>query len=312
MEYQGWIEDMSRAGLNLLVMHIPRSTEELISYARSDEFARLSEKADRAGIDIEWAPHALGYLLPRDECATHPDWFRMDLLGNRNPDWNLCPSSEQALEVVARNAASLARTLRPTTHRYYMWSDDGRPWCHCPDCASLTQADQNAIVMNTIIRAVRELDPLAMLSGLAYHNTLEPSDSVRFADGVFLEYAPIQRCFLHPLSDSECSVNRVEMAKLDALMKDHPDRGNAQVLEYWLDESLFWRTAGRPDELPRLPFSLGVLGRDLQLYADLGFRSVVSYAVLLGSRYRQTHGVPPVQEYGEALQEIRGPRVNEG
>jgi hypothetical protein len=79
-------------------------------------------------------------------------------------------------------------------------------------------------------------------------------------------------------------------------------------LEYWLDESLFWRTAGRPETLPRLPFSAAVLQRDLQLYAELGFRSVVTYAVQLGQAYRTQHGQPPLQAFGDALMSIGGPR----
>jgi hypothetical protein len=60
---------------------------------------------------------------------------------------------------------------------------------------------------------------------------------------------------------------------------------DSQVLEYWLDESLFWRAADRPNIPPRLPFYTEVLARDLQLYADFGFRSIVTYAVMLGKEY---------------------------
>jgi len=169
--------------------------------------------------------------------------------------------------------------------------------------ATLGPSAQNVIVTNAILDGVRSVDPQAALSGLAYHNTLRPLESVRPAEGIFLEYAPIERCFQHSLDDPNCAVNRVERARLEALLPGYPLAG-AQVLEYWLDESLFWRSAGRPEQLPRLPFDTEVLRRDLRYYARIGFRSVVTYGVMLGERYTALHGMPPILQYGEALRHV--------
>ncbi len=308
LTYPGWISEMKQANLNLLVIHTPEDIANLEEYAQSEGYATLSKEAAAAGIDIEWAPHAFRDLLPREEFGGHPEWFRMSLLGVRTPDWNLCPTNQQALEIVAENASKLASRLVPTTHRYYFWADDGRPWCHCPACAGLAPSDQSMLVTNAILQGIRTVDPQAQLSGIAYYNTLEPLQQTKPADGIFLEYAPIQRCFLHALDDESCAVNRAELGKLRGLLPSYPNRQDAQVLEYWLDESLFWRTAGRPEKLPRLPFSADVLERDLQLYADLGFRSVVTYAVMLGNEYRALYGEPPLRQYGEALAKVNGPR----
>ena len=299
----GWLSAMSLANLNLLIVHMPVNTQALVEYARTPAWHTLSDDAAARGIDVEWAPHAFADLLPRSEFAAQPDWFRMNLLGERLPDWNMCASSSPALDVVRQNAASLTRLLVPTTHRYYFWSDDGHPWCHCPLCARLGPGDQNMIVTNAILDGVRTVDPEAELSGLAYLNTLQPLQHVQPAEGVFLEYAPIERCFIHSLDDSNCAVNRAERARLEAVLPGHA-MARAQVLEYWLDESLFWRTAGRPESLPRLPFKPEVLERDLQFYARLGFRSIVSYGVMLGDKYASLHGEAPIRQYGEALMKV--------
>ncbi|MCE7980255.1 MAG: DUF4838 domain-containing protein [Caldilinea sp. CFX5] len=306
--YPHWLAEMRQAKLNLLIIHVPRSMAELVEYAASAHFVALAAEAADAGIDIEWAPHSLNELLPRAHFAAHPDWFRMDIMGQRTPDFNMCVASADAFQVVEQNAARLAAQLQPTTHRYYFWGDDGRPWCYCPECVQLGAADQNMRFTNTVLAGIRTVDPAAQLSGLAYYSTLGPLEQIKPAEGVFLEYAPIQRSFLYALDDDQCAVNRDEFAKLQRLLPTYDAQPNAQVLDYWLDESLFWRTAGRPEKLPRLPFSAAVLQRDLQLYADLGFRSIVSYAVLLGQEYRTQHGQPPIQVYGEALMSIRGPR----
>ena len=307
--YPDWLVEMKQAQLNLLIIHTSRNVPELVAYSESSHFASLADEAANSDIDIEWAPHALKDLLPRDLYAEHPEWFRMNLLGQRAPDWNMCVSNSDAHHVVRQNAAELAGKLKPTTHRYYFYSDDGRPWCQCPDCAWLSPADQNMLFTNTVLEGIRTVDSQAHLSGLAYYSTLEPLSTVNPAKGVFLEYAPIQRSFLYALDDAGCAVNRAELAKLKrVLLDDENQMEQAQVLEYWLDESLFWRTAGRPEMLPRLPFSAEILQRDLQLYADLGFRSVVTYAVMLGQDYRDQHGQPPLREYGEALLSVTGSR----
>jgi hypothetical protein len=301
LSWDHWLDEMKEAQLNLLIIHVSRNMSELVEYAQSDHCAALARQAERYGIEIEWAPHALKELLPRQHFADHPEWFRMNTAGLRTPDYNMCPSSQDALAEVRTNAARVATMLKPTTDRYTFWSDDGRPWCECPACASLNQADQSMRFTNAVLDGLRTMVPHAKLSGLAYHNTLEPLETVQPAAGIFLEYAPIRRSFHYALSDPASAINRGEVRKLQAILPTGQAGEDSQVLEYWLDESLFWRAAERPERLPKLPFFPDVLARDLQTYADLGFRSVVSYAVMLGKEYREQHGRPPIQEYGDAL-----------
>src|SRR5262249_34574035 len=73
LAWDRWLEEMRAAGLNLLIIHTPRNMSELVAYAASDHVRRLSQKADRFGIDIEWAPHALKELLPREHFVEHPE-----------------------------------------------------------------------------------------------------------------------------------------------------------------------------------------------------------------------------------------------
>lgn len=300
-----WLDEMKEAQLNLLIIHVSRNMSDLMEYAQTEHFAALARQAERYGIEIEWAPHALKELLPRQHFADHPEWFRMNTAGLRTPDYNMCSSSQDALAEVRTNAARVATLLKPTTDRYYLWSDDGRPWCECPACAPLNQADQSMRFTNAVLEGLRAVVPHAKLSGLAYHNTLEPLETVQPAAGIFLEYAPIRRSFHFALTDPGSAINRGEYRKLQAILPNAWAGEGSQVLEYWLDESLFWRSAERPERLPKLPFFPEVLARDLQTYADLGFRSVVSYAVMLGKEYREQHGRPPIQEYGEALIKAR-------
>lgn len=307
--WDGWLEEMRDAQLNLLVIHTPRNMSELVAYAATPHFRQLSQKAERFSIDIEWAPHALKELLPREHFAEHPEWFRLNTAELRSPDYNMCITNVAAQDVVRANAAAMAKTLTPTTDRYYFWSDDGRPWCQCEQCAGLSQSDQSMLFTNTVLEGIRTVIPAAKVSGLAYQNSLEPLSAIKPAAGVFLEYAPILRSFHYALNDAASAINRGEYRQLQDILPSYGGvRSDSQVLDYWLDESLFWRAADRPTIPPHLPFYPAVLASDLQLYADLGFRSIVSYAVMLGKEYRDAHGQPPIQAYGEALQQI-SPRV---
>jgi hypothetical protein len=111
--------------------------------------------------------HAMLELLPRDLFERDLDLFRADETGSRVPDWNLCPSNPRALEIVGENAVRLSQALTPTTHRYYYWSDDGKPWCHCAECRGLNDADQMLLTTNAILHALRRWDPQARVAGLA-------------------------------------------------------------------------------------------------------------------------------------------------
>jgi hypothetical protein len=247
----------------------------------------------------EFELHAMHWLLPRERYAEHPDWFRMDRHGERQPDANLCPSHPEALATVASRAVELAERLPPSTDRYYFWPDDDGGWCHCDQCRSLTPSDQQVIVMNAILAALRTARPDARLSCLAYLSCLAPPTSVAPAQGLFLEYAPIRRCYRHPLSDPCCALNREHAAGLPGLLSTFGTDG-AQVLEYWLDASMFsgWRRPARP-----VLFDLGVLKADLAFYARHGFRSATTFGVYLDAYYFATHGTPPVIEYGQALKQ---------
>jgi hypothetical protein len=273
---------MATAGLNLIGLH--GAPEGVLAFVESEAGERFLAEARGAGLDVEYELHALG-------------WFRMDRHGARRSDSNLCPSQPEALALAAGRALVLAERLPPSTGRYYFWADDATPWCHCDACKDLSPSDQNVRVMNALLEGLRGRLPRARLACLAYANTLAPPTRVRPEEGIFLEYAPIDRCFRHALADPDCALNRPFLAGLPALLDAFGAEG-AQVLEYWLDCSLFsgWRRPPQP-----VPFSRSVVEADLETYARLGFRSVTTFGVYLDPEYLERHGEPPVREYGECL-----------
>jgi len=296
LEGPDWVPLLARAGLNLVALH--GGVDEVIAFTESTAGRLFLAEAEAAGLAREYELHAMSWLLPRELFPAHADWFRMDRHGERRPDANLCSSHPEALARVTARAVELAERLLPSTDRYYFWPDDAGAWCHCEACRGLSPSDQQVLVMNTIAAALRSHRAEARFSCLAYANCLPAPTAVAPAPGLFLEYAPIMRCYRHALSDPTCDLNREHAAGLPSLMERFGSDG-AQVLEYWLDASMFsgWQRPAR-----RVPLRPDLLAADLQFYASLGFRSATTFGVFLDADYFAAYGAPPVEEYGRALQ----------
>ena len=174
------------------------------------------------GLEVEYELHAMKELLPRRLFRKDEGLFRMDETGQRNPDANLCVHSQAALEIAAENAVAIARTLRPTTGRYFYWGDDGKPWCRCPECEGLSDSDQATLLENHLLRALRGHDPRASLAHLAYLNSLSPPAKVKPEPGVFLEYAPIKRRYDTPYEKQSDPGQPDGLSALDANLAGVP------------------------------------------------------------------------------------------
>jgi len=300
-----WPDLLQRAGVNVLGIHnwsmdnrFSEKIDEIIAYFRSAEGAGMLEALKKRGIEVEFELHAMSWLLPREWFSRFPEWFRMDEHGNRTQLDNMCPSNEEALEVIGRNAAKLAVLLPPTTNRYYMWQDDNRPWCMCDKCRALSASDQTLIVNNAILEAVRTVRSDAMLSHLAYTSTLEtPPVLVKPKAGIFLEMAgPI----IHRAKEQRSVRLRDDEKFCQALARNLQvfDVREAQVLEYWLDISLF---SGWKKPVPKLEFDAARAADDIAYYKELGFRSITTFGVFLDRDYFGKFGEPPVVEYASLL-----------
>jgi hypothetical protein len=295
-----WPERAKHAGLSTIALHPFPGT--VIKWIRSEAGQGFLEKCRTLGLEVEYELHAMRELLPRSRFQKEPDLFRMDANGQRTPDANCCPNNPRTLDTIAEAAVEIGRTLRPTTGRYFYWGDDGRPWCQCQKCRDLSDSDQALLVENAMCQALRRQEPKAQVAHLAYHNTLKPPKQVKPADGVFLEYAPIQRRYDLPYEQQQKPEDPDALSALDANLKVFP-KETAQVLEYWLDVSRFskWK---RPSV--RLPWRRDVFLADLETYHQRGIRHVTTFAVYIDADYQRRYGdLAFLDEYGAGLSEPR-------
>ena len=298
-----WVERMEQSGLNLLGIHTDTRLEDLTKlkhYLESEEGKKLWNLCQEKGIDIEFELHVLQDLLPRSLFNDHPEYFRADEKGVRRQKHNMCFTSEKAYEVIGENITELCEWLKPTTHRYFFWIDDVQnSYCKCEHCSQYSESEQALVYSNRLIEILKKIDQRASLAHLAYCKTMPAPIKVKPLDGVFLEFAPINRDYTQSLPDGPLQHLRDNLVVFP--------KETAHVLEYWLDASMFARW--KRDKRVEIPWKKEFGERDVKLYRDLGIDSVTTFATWIDPIYIKLFGKEETQrmihEYGSVLNEKR-------
>lgn len=301
---EAWIRRLSEAGIATLGLHpvggrhAVDSLKELLGRLKTAEYRALLDTARRRGLAVEYELHAAGYLMPRELFSEHPDYFRQNEAGERTADYNFCVSNPEALSLFARRAAALAGELYQSSPRYYFWMDDGHDChCFCPKCRTLSPSDQQMIALTAALREIRKNIPEAKMAYLAYYDSLTPPKVLRGEEGIFLEYAPLEKYTAK--GEGAVAAVAAEQAMLPPLLdffKEEPPR----VLEYWYDNSLFSRWKKPPQK-----FTLDEerMQREMKEYFRLGFSEIASFACFLGEDYEALHGGFDLTPFARCLRE---------
>ena len=292
-----WIDLLQRGHFTTLGAHFVPALFEMEGYLDwlQTEGKQRLDAIRACGIEVEHELHALRYLLPRELFDEHPEYFRVNSKGERTPKHNCCVSNGEALAIVEERAYALAEALGQTGHRYYLWSDDAKDaWCHCEHCRSLSASDQNLLFLTSVLKGLRRYDPCAELCYLAYQEMLTPP-TLPIPDGVFLEFAPIKRDLSLPLTAEE---NRSTRESIERLLTVFPAE-KAEILEYWLDVSLYARWGEFP--VKRIPLYPEVLEADFAYYTSLGIGTIKTFGAFMDEDYLNTYGDREIVAYGEIL-----------
>lgn len=292
-----WLDILKKGGFDTLGLHFIVTENRLEDYLRWLDGQRdLIRVFEDAGITVEHEIHAVGDLMPRERFASEPEMFRMDESGKRSPDYNLCPSSSEALKCLEESAYRLAVRLGQKGHEYHIWTDDHEVRCHCEQCRGKSVSDLNLIVYHALLRGIKRYDPEAKIAYLAYGNAFAPP-TLPIGPDVFLEFAPMNRNLQHRLTEPDGEKVRTE---LDRLLEVFP-ADSAQILEYWLDESLYSRYDR--SNIRKLSVNREVFGYDMQYYADKGVGAIKTFGAYLDKKYLETYGAEEILIYGALLQQ---------
>ena len=142
------------------------------------------------------------------------------------------------------------------------------------------------LVANNISKAIRSLEPNATVAFLAYLKTLPPPENIKPETGVFLEFAPVRRCYIHSINDSSCAINRKHWTYLLQLLDKSPP-STTHILEYWLDSSLFSQYK-KPAIKPL--YLENIVEQDLEAYSSLGITDITTFAVYMDDAYFKKWG----------------------
>jgi len=293
LETVDWPKLAHENGINTIGTHI--TPEQVVKFIHSEKGEKFLSDCKKYGIHVEHQLHAMGDLLPRELFTEDSAMFRMNEHGRRVNDYNLCVHSQKALDKVAEKALYYTKLLPSTNHLYYYWIDDGRPMCRCPECLEYSDSEQALIIENRIIKELRKFNPEAKLAHLAYHNTMSAPRRVKPEEGIFLQYAPIHRKWDKPLEEKYLQEIRENLTVFPV--------ETAEVLEYWLDVSIFskWKKPA-----VKLPWNREVFELDINTYASFGIRSITSFAVYIDDKYIETYkDISFLKEYGDGLKQVK-------
>jgi hypothetical protein len=295
-----WPQRAAEAGLTTIATHVTPS--EVAKFIQSDRGQEFLLQCREKGIAVEHELHAINDLLPRELFGKDPSMFPMNEKGERSPEFNCCVHSSKAIDVICRNAVKYAEILKSTTGRYFYWIDDGKPMCRCSRCRVYSDSEQALMLENEMLQALRKVDSRATLAHLAYARTMEAPVRIKPSPGIFLEFAPIGRTWSEPIDHREAKEGQHGryLDLLDANLEVFGKEG-AQVLEYWLDVSLF--SSWNRDAKKKLPWRRDVFLQDIRTYARRGIRHITSFAVYIDADYVRQYGQPPLNEYGKGLRD---------
>lgn len=300
-----WIGRAAGLGLDVLGIHpvggggADKSLADLLARLETPAFRARIDAARARGLAVEYEMHAASWLLPRTLFEEHSEYFRMDADGRRTPKSNFCFSNAEAMKIACERAVELAHRLYGSSHRYYFWLDDVHDGgCRCPSCAKLSASEQQTLFLNAVLGALRREIPDAQLAYLAYQGTVSAPRQVKPAEGLFLEFAPINRDMTRPLREQDASELR-DIRELLSLFG--PDR--ARVLEYWFDNSYFskWKKPAK-----RFVPKTEVIWSDRAYYRELGFGELCSFACYLGDDYEKLWGEPDVSSFARGFHSTAG------
>ena len=301
-----WIDRAASIGCDGLFLHpvggegAEASAKNLVELLREPTFRARIDRARARGLEIGYELHVGSWLLPRRLFAEHPEYFRLDGDGKRTPKTNFCLSNERAMDIAAGRAVELARALYGSSHRYFFWLDDVRDGtCRCEKCRALSASDQQLLFANRIVGELRKTIPDAQLCYLAYLGTIDVPERVKPAQGIFLEYAPIDRDMKRPLSEQQ---RNARLGSLEKLLEKF-GRKDARVLDYWLDNSLLSGWKKPPKEFVQRS---SVVWNDLAFYRELGFEDIATFACYLGDDYEKLWGKPDVTSFAKGFYSSKG------
>ena len=202
----------------------------------------------------------------------------------------LCYSNNQAFEGLVNHAVEYASEHAEVDCLHFWLSDAPNNFCECPECRKLSQSDHYVSLVKAVSKKLKERNITTRIIFLCYTNTLSAPITEKIetdVDNVIFMFAPISRCYTHPLTYKDCESG----AKIGGweLNKIQPPRTNeefVEILRKWQerydgDSFIFDYYLWRPLHDYLNPLGLArIIHKDMQDLMQLGLNGHVSCQVL--------------------------------
>ncbi|MBD3181947.1 DUF4838 domain-containing protein [Candidatus Poribacteria bacterium] len=206
------------------------------------------------------------------------------------------PPDEDEMKKSKVNLLEFAKNLPSEIKELFLWPADK------PLTLEKGKSLSDVILefMNEMVRKLRTIRPDNRMSFIAYWSTWHAPKYVKPDEGIFLEIAPMFRCFSHGITDPSCPINSKDIKPVIEDLVGIFNTDEAHVLGYWLDASLFGRSRYK-DMTGRIPQIGNICKDDLQYYKSKGVKNISTFAVGVDEDYLSRFASPMLFHYPALL-----------
>jgi hypothetical protein len=227
----------------------------------------------KRGILIEVGGHGYPNFLPPEKYFDqHPEWFGMkDGKRTTDPRFVFSTANKDAVQTFVGNVKSYL-SEHPEIDILDVWPPDGAEWSSAPEDLALgSPTERQMLLLNTLAKDLKPDFPKLRLQFIAYQTYTVPPSVHKPAEGIFMDFCPINRSFESPLYASGYATNEEYFHDLQGWL--HNVMAPSEITIYSYITKYAWRSL--PVLIPHLIIdearrfhSLGIGG--LATYSEPG------------------------------------------
>lgn len=210
-----------------------------------------------------------GYLDPKVYFKDHPEYFSVNLNGQRESDGGqLCLTNPEVpklviahlKEFIAKDREAAAKAGRPAPTVYDISQNDYHHMCQCANCKVIStreESDSGPLIefINQVADAVRDEYPGILVQTFAYTCTQKPPKNLKPHDNVMIRLCDLNGELFRPLSHPHNSTFRAYLDRWSQIAR------HLSIWDYWI-------TYG--DAFPNPYSNVGCLQPDLKMMLGHG------------------------------------------